>query len=125
MVVPGTRPGVISARAAGSLPPGVRVIAPAANVPYTVAGAGLLARRGIVALPDYVCNSGAVIGYRSAPDAPPDQVLADVEAKIGGLIREALGHPSGPLAGGTERAGRFLRGWWGDPPSPPFAPEPF
>jgi glutamate dehydrogenase/leucine dehydrogenase len=124
VVVPGTRPGMISSRTAAALPPGVRVIAPAANVPYSAPGAAVLGRRGIVALPDYVCNSGAVIGYRSAPDAPPDQVLADVEARIGGLIREVLGHPSGPLAGGAELAGRFLRGWWGEPPGPPFAPEP-
>ena len=75
-----------------------------------------------MALPDFVCNAGAVIGYRSAADATPDEVLADVEATIGGLIREALGHPSGPLAG-ADRAGQFLRGRWGEPPSPPYAPE--
>jgi glutamate dehydrogenase (NAD(P)+) len=123
VIVPGTRPGVISARAARSLPPGVRVIAPAANVPFTAAGADVLDQRGIVALPDFVCNAGAVIGYRSAADATPDQVLADVGATIGDLIREALGHPSGPLAGACDRAGQFLHGWWGEPPSPPYAPE--
>jgi glutamate dehydrogenase (NAD(P)+) len=123
VVVPGTRPGVISGRTAGSLPPGVRVIAPAANVPYTRAGAEVLSQRGIVALPDFVCNAGAVIGYRSAADATPDEVLAAVEATVSRLILEALGHPSGPLAGACERAGRFLRGWWGEPPAPPYAPE--
>jgi glutamate dehydrogenase (NAD(P)+) len=123
VIVPGTRPGVISARAARSLPQGVRVIAPAANAPYTAAGADVLDQRGIVALPDFVCNAGAVIGYRSVADATPDQVLADVEATISGLIREALGHPSGPLAGACDRAGQFLRGWWGEPPAPPYAPE--
>jgi glutamate dehydrogenase/leucine dehydrogenase len=123
VVVPGTRPGVISVRTAASLPPGVRVIAPAANVPYTEPGAGVLRQRGIVALPDYVCNAGAVIGYRSAADATPDEVLAAVRARITGLILEALRHPSGPLAGACERAGRFLRRWWGEPPSPPYAPE--
>jgi len=122
VVVPGTRPGVINARVAGSLSASVRVIAPAANVPYTAAGADVLAKRGIVALPDFVCNAGAVIGYRSA-DATPGQVLTYVETTINGLIREALRHPSGPLAGACERAGRFLRGWWGEPPSPPYAPE--
>src|SRR5580693_3758168 len=96
VIVPGTRPGVISARAARSLPQGVRVIAPAANAPYTAAGADVLDQRGIVALPDFVCNAGAVIGYRSVADATPDQVLADVEATISGLIREALGQPPGP-----------------------------
>ena len=123
VVVPGTRPGMISGRTAGSLPPGVRVIAPAANVPYTAQGAEMLRQRGIVALPDFVCNAGAVIGYRSAGDATPDEILASVEATITGLILEALPHPSGPLASAGERAGRFLRGWWGEPPAPPYAPE--
>ncbi len=83
----------------------------------------MLRRRGIVALPDFVCNAGAVIGYRSAADATPDEVLAAVEAMVTGLIFEALHHPAGPLAGACERAGRFLRGWWGEPPGPPYAPE--
>ena len=122
VVVPGTRPGVISAQAATSLPPGVRVVAPAANVPYTARGADVLRQRGIVALPDFVCNAGAVIGYRSAPDATPGEVLAAVEATITGLILEALAHQAGPLAGACERAGRFLRSWWGEPPGPPYAP---
>jgi glutamate dehydrogenase (NAD(P)+) len=122
VLVPGTRPGAIDAQVARSLPPGVRVIAPAANAPYTEAGAKVLRQRGIVALPDFVCNAGAVIGYRSPADATPDQVLAAVEARIGELIRAALGHPDGPLAGACERAGGFLRSWWGEPPGPPFAP---
>jgi len=121
VLVPGTRPGTIGGRTAGSLPPSVRVVAPAANAPYTAAGAEVLRRRGIVALPDFVCNAGAVIGYRSATDATPDQVLAAVEARIAGLIGEALGHPGGPLAGACEQAAGFLRSWWGEPPGPPFA----
>ena len=121
VVVPGARPGVLSGRTASSLPPSVRVIAPAANVPYTAAGADVLYKRGIVALPDFVCNAGAVIGYLAGRDATPQQVLADVEERITGIILEALGHPDGPLAGACERAARFLRGWWGEPPGPPFA----
>ena len=116
-------PGTISSRTAAALPASVRVVAPAANVPYTAPGAEVLRQRGIVALPDFVCNAGAVIGYRSAADATPDEVLAAVEATVADLILDALRHPSGPLAGACERAGRFLRGWWGDPPDPPYAPE--
>jgi hypothetical protein len=112
---------VISRRVAESLPSAVQVVAPAANVPYTREGADTLHRRGITALPDFVCNAGAVIGYRSAPDATPGQVLANVGDTIETLIREALSHPHGPLAGACERAAAFLRSWWGDPPSPPFA----
>src|SRR5215469_17634876 len=56
VMVPGARPGVISSPVAESLSPAVRVIAPAANVPYTRQGANVLRRRGIAALPDFVCN---------------------------------------------------------------------
>jgi glutamate dehydrogenase (NAD(P)+) len=122
VLIPGTRPGMIGARTAAALPPGVRVVAPAANAPYTAEGAVVLRERGVVALPDFVCNAGAVIGYRSPADASPGQVLAGVEATIGGLIRQALDHEDGPLAGASERAAAFLRGWWGEPPAPPFAP---
>ncbi len=121
VLVPGTRPGVLGRRAAESLPPAVTVVAPAANAPYTRQGADALRRRGIVALPDFVCNAGAVIGYRSAADATTDQVLADVGETIAGLIADALGHSEGALAGACERAARFLRTWWGPAPAPPFA----
>jgi glutamate dehydrogenase (NAD(P)+) len=122
VLVPGTRPGTISGRTAAALPPGVRVVAPAANAPYTAQGAAVLRQRGVVALPDFVCNAGAVIGYRSAAGASPGQVLAAVEATISGLIRQALDHADGPLAAACDQAGAFLRGWWGEPPGPPFAP---
>ncbi len=122
VVVPGTRPGVIGRRVAGALAPGVRVVAPAANAPYTAQGAEALHERGVLALPDFVCNAGAVIGYRSARDAAPGEILAVVETTITGLIHEALRHQDGPLAGACERAETFLRGWWGEPPGRPFAP---
>jgi glutamate dehydrogenase (NAD(P)+) len=121
VVVPGARPGVITAQVAQALAASVRVVAPAANVPYTRAGADVLAQRGIKALPDYVCNAGAVIGYRSPPEATPEQVLASAGGTIAGLITAALKHPGGPLAGASEQAAAFLRGWWGPAPSPPFA----
>jgi glutamate dehydrogenase/leucine dehydrogenase len=123
VLVPGTRPGMISAKTAGAFPPGVRVVAPAANVPYTAAGAEVLRRRDIVALPDFVCNAGAVIGYRSPGHATPRQVLAAVEATITELIREGMDHPDGPLGSACAQAQAFVRGWWGDPPDPPYAPE--
>ena len=123
VIVPGTRPGVINGRTAGSLPPGVLVMAPAANVPYTAQGADVLRQRGIVALPDFVCNVGAVLGYRAAADATTDEVLASVGATISGLILDVMDHPVGPLAGAYERGDEFLRSWWGEPPGPAFAPE--
>jgi glutamate dehydrogenase (NAD(P)+) len=121
VVVPGTRPGVMSGPAAGSLPESVRVIAPAANAPYTAQGADVLHQRGILALPDFVCNAGAVIGYGGAADATPEQVLTAAGTTIGELILDAMEHPGGPLAGACARAQKFLRGWWGEPPEVPFA----
>jgi glutamate dehydrogenase (NAD(P)+) len=123
VVVPGTRPGVMSDRVAGLLPAGVQVVAPAANAPYTAAGAEVLRQRGIMALPDFVCNAGAVIGYRAAEDATPGQVLAAVDARVSELIVAVMRHPDGPLAGACQRAAEFLRGWWGEPPGPPLAPR--
>ena len=122
VLVPGTRPGVISGRTAAALPPQLRVVAPAANVPYTKAGAETLHQRGIVALPDFVCNAGAVIGYRSPGEATPAQVLAAVDTTIAGLIGEVTGGRDGPVAAACARAQAFVRGWWGEPPAPPYAP---
>jgi glutamate dehydrogenase (NAD(P)+) len=121
VVVPGARPGVISGQVAKSLQPAVRVVAPAANVPYTREGAEVLRARDIAALPDFVCNAGAVLGYRSASEDTPAQVLAVVANKITEIISIALTHPSGPLTGACERAAAYLRSWWGEPPGPPFA----
>lgn len=123
VIVPGARPGVIGSRVAQSLAPVVRVVAPAANVPYTKEGAEVLRSREIAALPDFVCNAGAVLGYRSAPDATPDQVLTAVGNRITEILAAVLSHPSGPLIGACERAAAFLRSWWGEPPAPPFAPD--
>jgi glutamate dehydrogenase (NAD(P)+) len=121
VLVPGARPGVISSQVARSLAPAVRVVAPAANVPYTSGGAAVLRGRGVAALPDFVCNAGAVLGYRSAPEATPAQVLAAVATRISEIISGVLHHPSGPLLGACEDAAAFLRSWWGEPPAPPFA----
>ena len=56
----------------------------------------MLRERGIVALPDFVCNAGAVIGYRSAADATPDQVLSAVEARIGECVAHTTCAPDSP-----------------------------
>ncbi len=121
VIIPGARPGVISSHVARSLAPGVRVVAPAANVPYTSPGAEVLRGRGIAALPDFVCNAGAVLGYRSPPEDTPAQVLAAVATRISEMISAVLDHPSGPLFGACEDAAAFLRSWWGEAPVPPFA----
>ena len=74
----------------------------------------------------FICNAGAVIAYRSRPDAAAAQVLADVEARIRSLMGQAAGHPQGPFAGACEMAERFLATWRGDdlPEGRPLASAP-
>ena len=62
-------------------------------------------------------------GYRAKADATPDEVLAEVGARISGTIADLMDHPDGPLAAAYERGDAFLLGWWGEPPGPAFAPE--
>jgi glutamate dehydrogenase/leucine dehydrogenase len=121
VLVPGARTGSVTGSGAGSVAASVRVVAPAANVPYTTTGLKVLRERGIVALADFVCNAGAVIGYRSSRQASPEQILSDVERRITDLTKESSAHPDGPFAGASAMAGEFLRTWWGDPPAPPLA----
>ena len=70
-------------------------------------------RRGIAAHADFICNAGAVIAYRSRRDATPEQVLADVDARIRSLVEQVSAHPDGPFAGACELAERFLATWRG------------
>ncbi|MEO3804192.1 hypothetical protein [Nonomuraea sp. B1E8] len=128
VLVPGAPTGTLSAgRAAGVR---ARVIAPAANVPYTRAGLRTLAERDVAALADFVCGAGATIGYLAEragrlPDAASARDL--VEERIARFTGQALEHPGGPFAGSCALAEEFLA-TWRDPADlaggPPLAPEP-
>jgi glutamate dehydrogenase/leucine dehydrogenase len=109
VVVPGARTGVIDADRARRI--AARVVAPAANVPYVAGTPEVLRRRGIGALPDFVCNAGAVIGYISNTVTSHEDMLALVERRIADILRRALEHPQGPFAGGCAVAEEFLRRW--------------
>ncbi|MEU6717308.1 Glu/Leu/Phe/Val dehydrogenase dimerization domain-containing protein [Nonomuraea sp. NPDC046802] len=126
VLVPGARTGTLTAgRAAGVR---ARLVAPAANVPYTAAGLRTLRERGVVTLADFVCGAGATIGYLAelaggVPDAASARAL--VEERIGGLTASALEHPDGPYAGSCAVAEAFLATWrdpGGRPGGPPLAP---
>ncbi len=122
VVVPGARTGVIDAGRAGRL--AARVIAPAANVPYVAGTPEILRDRGIRALPDFVCNAGAVIGYVSNTVTSHQEMLALVERRIDEILGRAMEHPQGPFAGGCAVAEEFLRRWRpssGMPQGPPLA----
>ena len=122
VIVPGARIGTIGRERARTIE--TRVIAPAANVPYASGAPEILRSRGILALPDFICNAGAVLGYVSNSVTTHREMLELVERRIAGLIREAIAHPQGPFAGGSAIAERFLRTWRvasGLPDGPPLA----
>jgi glutamate dehydrogenase (NAD(P)+) len=86
VIVPGARPDSVTVELAERAD--WAVVAPGANVPYQAGSLGVLARRGIVAVPDFVSNSGGVHLYESvAQDADP----ADAIAAIGRLVRDSVG----------------------------------
>jgi glutamate dehydrogenase/leucine dehydrogenase len=120
VLVPGARPGVIDRERASRLP--ARIVAPAANVPYVAGAVDLLRDRGVIALADFVCNAGAVLGYLAPPDSSHDDVLATVERRIGELVATSARHPRGHHAGACAIAEEFLRSWRGPQPTgPPLA----
>ena len=109
--VPGARIGVIDEERARTLRAGV--VAPAANVPYTRAGLEVLRKRGIVALADFVCNSGATIGYATQGLTSAAEAVAAVEARVRKLTSEARNDPAGPFEGARKLAEAHLRTWVG------------
>jgi glutamate dehydrogenase (NAD(P)+) len=119
VLVPGARTGVIDAERARRV--AVRVIAPAANVPYVAGAPEILGERGILALPDFICNAGAVLGYVSTSVATHREMLDLVERRIVDLIATAMKHPRGAFAGGCALAEEFL-GRWREPSGLPAGP---
>ena len=117
--VPGARIGVIDEARARALR--ARVVAPAANVPYTRAGLDVLRERGIVALADFVCNSGATIGYAAGDVATAEDAVQAVEARVRDLTRQAMTDPAGPFEGARKLAEAHLRTWV-DPAQMPDGP---
>jgi glutamate dehydrogenase (NAD(P)+) len=85
VLVPGARPDSVTL----DLAEGGRwaVVAPGANVPYAAGAIEILHRRGIVAVPDFVSNSGGVHLYESvSQDADPAEALVLIEE----LVRVAV-----------------------------------
>jgi len=109
VLVPGARIGVIDEQRADSLK--VKVVAPGANVPYTHGGLDVLRRRGIIALADFVCNSGATIGYSTQGLETADEAVAAVEKRVRELTQTAMQDPAGPFVGAQRIAEAHLRTW--------------
>jgi glutamate dehydrogenase (NAD(P)+) len=89
VLVPGARPDSIPAGVAERL--GCAVVAPAANIPYGAGAVEILHRRGIVAVPDFVSNSGATYLYDVIEqDAEPQAALAAIEAGVREAVARTL-----------------------------------
>ena len=85
VLVPGARPDSLTAELArgGQW----AVVAPGANVPYAAGALEVLHGRGILAVPDFVSNSGGVHLYESVADSSdPAEALKTIE----GLVRAAV-----------------------------------
>jgi glutamate dehydrogenase (NAD(P)+) len=90
VLVPGARPDSITAEVAERVR--CRVVAPAANVPYAAGAIEVLYRRGVVAVPDFISNSGGVHLYDTvAQDEQPARALAVIEANVGEAVVKTLG----------------------------------
>lgn len=83
VLVPGARPDSVNATVAERLR--CAVVAPGANIPYGPGALEALHARGIVALPDFVSNSGGVHLYESVAE---HEERATALVIIEGLVRE-------------------------------------
>jgi len=85
VLVPGARPDSITAGVARRVR--CAAVAPAANIPYGDGAAEILGERGIVAVPDFIANSGGVHLYATVDaDAHPGSALDVIE----GIVRAAV-----------------------------------
>lgn len=109
VLVPGARVGVLDADLARRVQ--ARVVAPAAHVPYTSGGLDVLRRSSVAALPDFVCNGGAVLAHLASPALTPQEVLRAVDRQIGERIRAAKLSKVDPFRYASLLADTFLSTW--------------
>jgi glutamate dehydrogenase (NAD(P)+) len=89
VLVPGARPDSITVGVAESVR--CAVVAPGANIPYAPGAIEVLQRRGIVALPDFISNSGGVHLYESVEqDDAPEVALTKIEALVADAVSRTL-----------------------------------
>lgn len=87
--IPAARPDVLTAENVDRLK--ARVVAEGANIPATDEAEALLAKRGVLVLPDFVCNAGGVIcGAMELKNASESEAMTVIEEKIRANMREVL-----------------------------------
>ena len=89
VLVPGARPDSLTVELArrGRW----AVVAPGANVPYAAGALDVLHGRGILAIPDFVSNSGGVHLYESVADSSdPAEALTTIEGLVYAAVERVL-----------------------------------
>jgi len=111
VLVPGARPDSITPEVAERV--NCAVVVPAANVPYAPGAVGRLRERGILALPDFVSNSGGVRLYASVSESEePRAALAMIEGMVRNDVARVLDVAGKlgitPLAAGLQEGRDYL-----------------
>jgi glutamate dehydrogenase (NAD(P)+) len=89
VLVPGARPDSVPLPVAESLR--CAVVVPGANIPYGPGAVETLHARGVVAVPDFISNSGGVHLYESvAQDEEPAGALVRIEALVHETVTRTL-----------------------------------
>jgi glutamate dehydrogenase (NAD(P)+) len=89
VLVPGARPDSVTPEVAERVR--CAVVSPGANIPYSPGAVEALHRRGIVAIPDFISNSGGVHLYESVEqDDEPVAALAKIERLIADTVTRTL-----------------------------------
>jgi glutamate dehydrogenase (NAD(P)+) len=89
VLVPCARPDSITVSVAERMR--CAVVAPGANIPYGPGAVEALHGRGILAIPDFVANSGGVHLYATVgPDDEPEVALAAIEAVVRDSVARTL-----------------------------------
>jgi glutamate dehydrogenase (NAD(P)+) len=105
VLVPGARPDSVTVDVAKRLR--CAVVSPGANAPYAAGAVDALHARGIVAVPDFISNSGGVHLYESVgQDEKPEEALATIERLVGESVGRNLERSA--EAGLTPMAAAFL-----------------
>jgi glutamate dehydrogenase/leucine dehydrogenase len=87
--VPGARPDSVTVDVAERMR--CAVVSPGANIPYAPGAVEALHRRGIVAIPDFISNSGGVHLYESVEqDDEPEVALAKIERLVADSVSRTL-----------------------------------
>lgn len=105
VVVPGARPRAIDAYNAGGVR--ARVVCPAGNLSVTDDAEDHLHRRGVICVPDFVVNGGAIIAtWVDILGGTPEQALAAIARMVGQVTTSILGESrsTGRNPGATARS---------------------